>query len=63
MPPRIEAPSARKVPLCADDTAVAALPFFCYNTLKGGDEFYLVLSKKHTGKILLVYSTKMFEMK
>lgn len=27
-----------------------------------GDEFYLVLTKRHTGKILLVYNTQMFEM-
>lgn len=27
-----------------------------------GDEFYLVLSKPHTGKILLAYNTKMFEL-
>ena len=27
-----------------------------------GDEFYLVLSKPHTGKILLVYNTKLFEL-
>lgn len=26
-----------------------------------GDEFYLVLSKPHTGKILLAYNTKMFD--
>ena len=26
-----------------------------------GDEFYLVLSKPHTGKILLAYNAKMFE--
>lgn len=28
---------------------------------KCGDEFYLVLSKKHTGKILMVYNTKLFD--
>ena len=33
-----------------------------YNYSKYGDEFYLVLSKPHTGKILLVYNTKLFEM-
>lgn len=27
-----------------------------------GDEFYLVLTKRHTGKILSVYSTQMFQM-
>lgn len=34
-----------------------------YNYATCGDEFYLVLSKQHTGKILYVYNTKMFEMK
>ena len=32
-----------------------------YNCSTCGDEFYLVLSKPHTGKILLAYNTKMFE--
>ena len=27
------------------------------------DEFYLVLSRAHTGKILMAYNTKLFEMK
>lgn len=27
-----------------------------------GDEFYLVLTKRHTGKILSVYNTQMFQM-
>ena len=33
-----------------------------YNYSSNGDEFYLVLSKPHIGKILYVYNTKMFEM-
>ena len=33
-----------------------------YNYSDSGDEFYLVLSKPHTGKILFAYNTKMFEM-
>ena len=33
-----------------------------YNYSKFGDEFYLVLSKPHTGKILMVYNTKLFDM-
>ena len=33
-----------------------------YTYADSGDEFYLVLSKPHTGKILLAYNTKMFEM-
>ena len=32
-----------------------------YNYSNIGDEFYLVLSKPHTGKILFVYNTKMFK--
>ena len=32
-----------------------------YNYANSGDEFYLVLSKPHTGKILFAYNTKMFE--
>lgn len=32
-----------------------------YNYANTGDEFYLVLSKRHTGKILLVYSTELFD--
>ena len=32
-----------------------------YNYSSCGDEFYLVLSKPYTGKILLAYNTKMFE--
>lgn len=32
-----------------------------YNYSNSGDEFYLVLSKPHTGKILFVYNTKLFE--
>ena len=32
-----------------------------YNYSVCGDEFYLVLSKPQTGKILLAYNTKMFE--
>lgn len=31
------------------------------NRSNEGEEFYLVLSKRHTGKILLAYNTKMFE--
>ncbi|MBO5853078.1 MAG: hypothetical protein J6Q74_04635 [Clostridia bacterium] len=34
-----------------------------YNYSECDDEFYLVLSKPHTGKILLAYNTKLFEMK
>ena len=33
-----------------------------YNYADSGDEFYLVLSKPHTGKILFAYNTKMFEL-
>jgi len=33
-----------------------------YNYSDYGDEFYLVLSKPHTGKILFVYNTKMFDL-
>ena len=33
-----------------------------YNYSDSGDEFYLLLSKPHTGKILFAYNTKMFEM-
>ena len=33
-----------------------------YNYANSGDEFYLVLSKPHTGKILFAYNTKMFEL-
>lgn len=33
-----------------------------YNYSNNGDEFYLVLSKPHTGKILFAYNTKMFEL-
>ncbi len=33
-----------------------------YNRSDCGDEFYLVLTKPHTGKIALVYNTKMFEL-
>jgi len=33
--------------------------YYCSNS---GDEFYLVLSKPHTGRILFAYNTKMFEM-
>ena len=33
-----------------------------YNYSSNGDEFYLVLSKPHTGKILYAYNTKMFEL-
>ena len=33
-----------------------------YNYAGHGDEFYLVLSKPHNGKILLAYNDKMFEM-
>ena len=33
-----------------------------YNNSECGDEFYLVLSKPHTGKIVLAYNTKMFEL-
>lgn len=33
-----------------------------YNYSKCGDEFYLILSKRHTGKILMVYNTKLFEL-
>lgn len=33
-----------------------------YNRAKSGDEFYLVLSKQHTGKILYAYNTKTFEL-
>ncbi len=33
-----------------------------YNYSDYGDEFYLVLSKPNTGKILLVYNTKMFDL-
>ena len=33
-----------------------------YKYSSSGDEFYLVLSKPHTGKILFAYNTKMFEM-
>lgn len=32
-----------------------------YETSDYGDEFYLVLSKQHTGEIVLAYNTKMFE--
>lgn len=32
-----------------------------YNYSSNGDEFYLVLSKRHTGKILFAYNTKMFK--
>lgn len=34
-----------------------------YNYAVHGDEFYLVLSKPHSGKILFAYNTKMFELK
>ena len=34
-----------------------------YNYSECDDEFYLVLSKPHTGKILMAYNTKLFEMK
>ena len=34
-----------------------------YRYSECGDEFYLVLSKKHTGKILLAYNTKLFDLK
>lgn len=33
-----------------------------YNYSKDGDEFYLVLSERNTGKILFAYNKKMFEM-
>lgn len=33
-----------------------------YNSSSVDDEFYLVLTKKHTGKISLAYNTKMFEL-
>ena len=33
-----------------------------YNYANNGDEFYLVLSKRHTGKIMFAYNTKMFEL-
>ena len=33
-----------------------------YNCSDSGDEFYLVLSKPHTGNILLAYNTKQFDM-
>lgn len=33
-----------------------------YNYANCGDEYYLVLSKPHTGRILLAYNTKMFSM-
>ncbi len=32
-----------------------------YNLCEYGDEFYLVLSKKRGGKILMVYNTKLFD--
>ncbi len=32
-----------------------------YESSDYGDEFYLVLSKPHTGKIVFAYNTKMFE--
>ena len=32
-----------------------------YSYAECGDEFYLVLSKPHTGKILLAYNAKMFD--
>lgn len=34
-----------------------------YYTSDYGDEFYLVLFKEHVGGILLLYNTKMFELK
>lgn len=34
-----------------------------YNSANCGDEFYLVLTKAHTGKILMIYNCKMFEFK
>ncbi len=33
-----------------------------YNYAVHGDEFYLVLSQPHSGKILFAYNTKMFEL-
>ncbi len=33
-----------------------------YRSSDCGDEFYLVLTKRHTGKVLMAYNTKMFEM-
>ena len=33
-----------------------------YESSDYGDEFYLVLSKPHTGEILLAYNTKTFEL-
>lgn len=33
-----------------------------YDCSDSGDEFYLVLSKPHTGNILLAYNTKQFDM-
>ncbi|MBQ8793914.1 MAG: hypothetical protein IJZ63_04125, partial [Clostridia bacterium] len=36
--------------------------FGVYSTAETGDEFYLVLSKRHSGKILLVYNKKFFEL-
>ncbi len=33
-----------------------------YESSDYSDEFYLVLSKPHTGKILYAYNKKMFEM-
>ena len=32
-----------------------------YHYALSGDEFYLVLSKPHTGKILMAYNCKLFE--
>ena len=37
------------------------IPKSVYESSDYGDEFYLVLSKQHTGKILYAYNTKMFE--
>ena len=37
------------------------IPKSVYENSDYGDEFYLVLSKQHTGKILYAYNTKMFE--
>ncbi len=33
-----------------------------YHCAENGDTFYLVLSKPHTGKVLAIYNTKMFEL-
>ena len=40
-------------PLSAHGEYIYAMP---------GDEYYLVLSKPHSGKILLAYNAKLFEL-